>query len=74
VETKRQRAIISCVGEGLQKIGAAGKMRQMLSEVQPALSWHSASNLSLVSMVDADLAGPALRQLHQALFPSEPLA
>lgn len=68
VETKGPRAIISCVGEGLQSAGSAGKLLNILREIDPALTWHSTSSLSLISMVDVDLVGPVVRQIHQGIF------
>lgn len=68
VETKRQRAMISCVGEGLQIAGSPGKLLNTLREIEPALTWHSTSNRSLISMVDVDLVGPIVSQIHQGLF------
>jgi len=74
VETKRQRAIISCVGDGIQSVDSVVKLLNILSEIDPALTWHRTSSFSLISMVDVDLVGPLVRQIHQALFLSEPPA
>jgi aspartate kinase len=68
VKTKGRRAIISCVGEGLQRVDRFGKLRTILGEIDPKLTWQRTSSLSLVSVVDADLAGPILRQIHQRIF------
>lgn len=74
VETKPGRAIVSCVGEGLQNMDHAGNLVHLLKGLDANLTWHNASNLSLISMVDPELVGPVVRQIHQALFLSEPPA
>lgn len=71
VETKPQRAIVSCVGEGLQREGSAENLRRVLSDIDPTLTWHNTSGLSLMSMVDLDLVGPVVQKVHQSLFKSE---
>ncbi len=68
VETKSQQAIISCVGEGLQNEDNSGKLLNILREIDPGLTWHNKSSLSLISTVDVDCVGPAVRQIHQGLF------
>ena len=68
VETRGQRAIISCVGEGLQSVGTPANVIGVLKEIDPALTWYSTSNLNLISMVDVDVVGPVVRKLHQGLF------
>jgi aspartate kinase len=73
VETMGKRAIISCVGEGLQSLGNARKLRRNLSEIEPTLTWHSSSDLNLISTVDADSVGPIVNRIHQGLL-SEPPA
>jgi aspartate kinase len=70
VKTKKQRVIISCVGEGLKKVSGSDKVHSVLKRIDPALTWHPGPNLSVISMVDPDLVGPAVRQIHQALFHS----
>lgn len=72
VETKSQRAIIGCVGEGLQSLESTAKLRDILRDIDHALTWHRTSRLSLISMVDVNLVGPVVRQIHQGLFLSEP--
>lgn len=74
VRTKRQRAIISCVGEGIQSVDSVVKLLNILSEIDPELTWHRTSSFSLISMVDSDCVGPVVRQIHQGLFQSEPPA
>ena len=72
VETKPQRAIVSCVGEGLQREASAENLRRVLRDIDPTLTWHNTSRLSVISMVDPDLVGPVVQKLHQSLFMSEP--
>ena len=74
VDVRKQRAIISCVGSGLQSVGSSEKLRNVLRQIQPALTWYRTSGFSLISMVDSDCVGPVVRQIHQALFRSEPPA
>jgi aspartate kinase len=73
VETTGQRAIISCVGEGLQSVSNARKLRRNLWEIEPTLAWHSSSDLNLISTIDADSVGPIVNRIHQGLL-SEPPA
>jgi aspartate kinase len=73
VDTKGERAIISCVGEGLQSEDSSRQFRRNLREIEPTLTWHSSSDLNLISMVDADSVGPTINRIHQALL-SEPPA
>jgi aspartate kinase len=73
VETTGQRAIISCVGEGLQSADGSKELRMNLSEIEPTLTWHSSSDLNLISTVDADSVGPLVNRIHQGLL-SEPPA
>lgn len=73
VETAGQRAIISCVGEGLQSADGSKELRRNLSEIEPTLTWHSSSDLNLISTVDAGSVGPIVNRIHQGLL-SEPPA
>lgn len=74
VDVRKQRAIVSCVGEGIQSVDSVVKLLNILSEIDPALTWHRTSGFSLISMVDSDCVGPVVRQIHQRLFLSEPPA
>lgn len=73
VETMGQRAIISCVGEGLQSVDSSKRLRRNLWEIEPTLTWHSSSDLNLISTVDAESVGPIVNRIHQGLL-SEPPA
>lgn len=74
VETKPRRAIVSCVGEGLEREGSVDHLRQVLKNIDTELTWQNTSGPSLIAMVDAELVGPVVRQIHQRLFFSEPPA
>jgi aspartate kinase len=71
VATLPGRAIVSCVGEGLQNGRTAENLQQTLRAIDPTLTWHNASGLSLISMLDPDLVGQVVRQIHQRLFMPE---
>lgn len=73
VEAKGQRAIISCVGQGLQSLESSPKLVNILKQIDPALTWHSSSDLNLISMVGADSVGPIVNRIHHGLL-SEPPA
>jgi aspartate kinase len=68
VETKRGRALISLVGEGLQRVGNARKLLNTLREIDPAPTWYRASSLSLSAMVAVDLVDRVVRQIHRGIF------
>jgi aspartate kinase len=70
VKTRAQQSIVSCVGEGLKE--TAGNLRQVLRAIDPAVTWHSRSSISLVSLVSPERVRPLVRQIHQCLFPAEP--
>jgi aspartate kinase len=72
VKTRAQQSIVSCVGEGLRE--TAGNLRQVLRAIDPAVTWHSTSSISLVSLVNSERVRPLVRQIHQCLFPAEPRA
>jgi aspartate kinase len=69
VNVRRDRAIISCVGEGLQR--APGNVTKLLSafrEVDSTLTWSSTSSSNCVLVVAADCADSFIRRLHHAIF------
>jgi aspartate kinase len=69
VEIKRQRAIISCVGDGLRRTPqSATKVLDILREIDSTLTWRSTSHINLITVVDADRLGPVLKRLHQGIF------
>jgi aspartate kinase len=73
VKTTGPRAIVSCVGQGLQSKDLSRELQRNLREIEPTLTWHSSSNLNLTSTVDADSVGPIVNRIHQGLL-SEPPA
>lgn len=66
VEIQKHRAIISCVGEGLQS--AREVAEKILQDIDPSLAWQSTSTNNLISVVDGDSVGPVVRRLHQGIF------
>jgi aspartate kinase len=69
VEVRRDRAIICCVGEGLQgEAGSAVKIRHTLNEVDATIIWGSTSSNNFISVLDEDFAGTVIQRLHHAIF------
>jgi aspartate kinase len=69
VEIERQRAIVGCVGDGLQNgAGSGTKAISVLRDLDPSLSWQSTSSSSLIAIVDKDCVGSVVRRLHQGIF------
>jgi len=67
VEVTRQRAIISCVGDGLRGHSAA-KVLDILREIDSTLTWRSTSHINLIAVVDAECSGSLLKRVHQRIF------
>lgn len=69
VQIERHRAIISCVGEGLQSTpGVAANVLNGLRDIDSTLTWQSTSSISLISVVDVDCVGPVVKRLHEGIF------
>ena len=69
VKVEKHRAIIGCVGEGLQSApGGVSEALNMLRDIDSTLTWQSTSRISLMSVVDVDSVGPLVRRLHQGIF------
>lgn len=69
VEVKVNQAVISCVGDGLY--GAQRRRQRILNlvkNIEPALTWHSASEISIRSLVDTGHLSPVVTRLHRAIF------
>ncbi|HYG79420.1 MAG TPA: hypothetical protein VD861_03485, partial [Pyrinomonadaceae bacterium] len=64
-EVRSDRAIVCCVGEGLQH---APESRDALRGVDSTLDWRSTSGHNFVSVLDEDRAGTVVRRLHHAIF------
>ena len=66
-EVKRDRAIICCVGEGLQSAPSdVIKLFETLKNID--FTWRSASRSNFVLVVDEEYAATAMRRLHHAIF------
>lgn len=69
VALTNSQAIVGCVGEGLHATpDALTKMTEVLKSFDSTLEWQKLSGINLVSVVDADLAEPLVRRLHQEIF------
>jgi aspartate kinase len=69
VEVRRERAIICCVGEGLQgEAGSVMKLRNALRDVDSTITWCSTSSNNFISVLDENCAGTVIRRLHHAIF------
>jgi len=69
VEVEGRRAIVGCVGEGLQaRFNCETRMTEILKSFDSRLEWQKLSNLNLVSMVEVSLVGPLVSHLHRELF------
>ena len=68
VEIERPRAIVGCVGDGLQNGGGGTTTTELLRGIDPALSWQSTSANNLVAVVEKDSVESLVRQLHEKIF------
>lgn len=69
VEIERQRAVVGCVGDGLQNGGSRETtIRRVLRDIDPVLNWQSASSSSLSTIVDEACVESVVNQLHQGIF------
>ncbi|MBC7909357.1 MAG: aspartate kinase [Pyrinomonadaceae bacterium] len=69
VEVSSDRAIICCVGEGLQSAaGSASKIRSALRDVDSTLSWCSTSSNNFISVLDEAAVGTVISLLHHEIF------
>ena len=67
VKVKRDRAIICCVGEGLQ--GAQGNMMKLFDTLADVdFTLHSTSEDNFVLVVDQEYVGRVIERLHYAIF------
>jgi aspartate kinase len=66
-ELKRDRAIICCVGEGLQSVPSyVMKLFDTLTNID--FTWRSASASNFLLVVDEEHAAIVIRRLHHAIF------
>jgi aspartate kinase len=64
-----EHAIVACVGDGLSNGSqGAAKVRRILREIDPALSWHSTAASNLVAVVNRDRVSAIVRQIHERVF------
>jgi aspartate kinase len=68
VEIQRPRAIVGCVGDGLQNGGGATATTELLREIDPTINWQSTAANNLVAVVDKDSVETLVRQLHERIF------
>jgi len=68
VDIERQRAIIGCVGDGLQN---GPTIRGLLRAVDPLLDWQSTSSNSLSAIVDAECVRSLVSRVHLEVFESD---
>jgi aspartate kinase len=69
IEFRSERAIVCCVGEGLQYArGRALESRDALRGLDSTLDWCSTSSYNFVSILDGDRVGAVVRRLHHAIF------
>ncbi|HEX8843171.1 MAG TPA: aspartate kinase [Pyrinomonadaceae bacterium] len=69
VEVKRDRALICCVGEGLQSAPASViKLYHALEEIDSTFTRQSTSGNNFILVVAEDYVSRVIRQLHHAIF------
>jgi aspartate kinase len=69
IEFRSDRAIVCCVGEGLQRAsGRALESRDALRGLDSTLDWCSTSGNNFVSILDGDRVGALVRRMHHAIF------
>ena len=67
IEVRRGRAVVCCVGEGLQDApGDVIKLFDALADID--FTWQSTSGNNYVLVVDEEFVGVVIRRLHYALF------
>lgn len=67
IEVKRDRAIVCCVGEGLQSAPSyLMKLFDTLTNID--FTWRSASGSNFALVVDEEYAAIVIRRLHHAIF------
>jgi aspartokinase len=68
VEIKTNRAIVSCIGEGLRAPRGGNEVLQRLKEIDPLLAWHRTSSVNFTTIVDSDSLASVIRRLHSGIF------
>lgn len=64
VEVQSCRAMVSCIGEGVDQAFA----ERTLKEIDPALSWQGTTSNSLISVVDEGQLASVVGRLHEGIF------
>jgi aspartate kinase len=70
-EIKRPRAIVGCVGDGLQNGGGGRAITELLRGIDPTIDWQSTSANNLVAVVEKDAVESLVKQLHESIFESD---
>ena len=68
VEIQTNRAIVSCIGEGLRAPRGGNEVLQRLKEIDPLLAWHRTSSVNFTTIVDSDSLASVVRRLHSGIF------
>jgi aspartate kinase len=69
VNVRRDRAIVCCVGEGLQSApGNVLKLFNALTDIDSTLTHHSTSGNNFILDVAEDCVGSVIQRLHHAIF------
>jgi aspartate kinase len=69
VDVRRDRAIVCCVGEGLQGApGSVMKFFNALTDIDPTLTHHSTSSNNFILDVAENCVGSVVERLHHAIF------
>lgn len=64
-----KNAIVACVGEGLSNgTPGAARVRQVLREIDPALTWQSTAACNLLATVGRDQVSTLLKRMHEQIF------
>jgi aspartate kinase len=72
VDIERHRAIVGCVGDGLQKgAGNGTTIGGLLRAVDPLLDWQRTSSNSLSAIVDGERVESLVSLLHLGVFESD---
>lgn len=68
VEIQEPRAIVGCVGDGLQNGGGGTATTELLRGIDPSVNWQSTAANNLVAVVEKDSVETLVRQLHERIF------
>jgi aspartate kinase len=72
VEVRSDCGIVCCVGEGLgREASKVTKVPDVLTNIDPTLTWHKSSNIGFVSVVDEGGVESLVKRLHYAIFEND---